>query len=117
MSAGQVDKLRIEVACALADRQVLLALDVPAGCTPREAVALSGMAGHFPEIDMTLAPLGIFSRPLNGVELPLPENYRLADGDRVEIYRPLLRDPKQVRLERAQKTQKAKKKKRGQDAG
>jgi len=103
----------VEVAYALPDCQEIVALDVPQGTTAEAAVALSGLlssvAAYLPEGEAP--PLGIFSRPLNGVEMPLPADYVLLPHDRVEIYRPLLIDPKQARLERAsrQKSGQAKK--------
>lgn len=100
--------IRVEVAYALPSRQEIISLDVRSGCTAREAVALSGIDRLFPGLDLAHLDLGIFSRPLNGQALPLPDAYVLEAGDRVEIYRPLRKDPKQARLERARKTQKDK---------
>ncbi len=82
--------LRIEVAYARPDRQTLLKLRVPAGTTAREAVRLSGIRGEFPEIDLDANQLGVFGRKVKG-ETPVQE------GDRVEIYRPLRADPREVR--------------------
>ena len=97
--------IRIEVAYALPERQVILTRQVAPGCSALEAVLASGIDRQFPDLDMTALQLGIFSRPLNGIELPLPQDYVLEAGDRVEIYRPLHRDPKQARLDRARKKQ------------
>lgn len=94
------DEIRIEVAFALSDHQELIALKVNSGCTALEAVQQSGINNKFPELDLDGMELGIFSRPLNGVVLPLPEDYVLKENDRVEIYRPLINDPKHARLER-----------------
>ena len=90
--------IRVEVVYALAGRQQLLCLDVPAGISAREAVLRSGMVEHFPELDLAGCPLGIF-----GKALPNPDERMLEDGDRVEIYRPLIADPKEVRKQRAAK--------------
>ena len=87
--------MRIEVAYALPQRQRIIALDVEAGCTAFEAAQRSGIVEHFPEIDLSLATLGVFGRV---VERDEP----LRDGDRVEIYRPLLIDPKAARKARAE---------------
>ena len=84
--------LRIEVAYALRDEQVLLALEVEEGTTAREAVVRSGILRRFP--DLASAPIGIFGRVV-GPDTPLRK------GDRVEIYRPLLADPKDTRRTRA----------------
>jgi putative ubiquitin-RnfH superfamily antitoxin RatB of RatAB toxin-antitoxin module len=98
-SAGEL--LKVEVAYALPERQRIVALEVRAGCTAYEAVLRSGIVKDFPEIDPEHADMGIFSRNLDGKALPLPKDYQLKEGDRVEIYRPLLLDPKQARLLRA----------------
>jgi putative ubiquitin-RnfH superfamily antitoxin RatB of RatAB toxin-antitoxin module len=90
--------LRVEVVYALRDRQVLLALEVEGGTTARQAVERSGILQRFPEIDLVRAGLGIFGRVV-ALETPLQ------DGDRVEIYRPLIAEPKQGRRERAQPAQ------------
>ncbi|TDV60287.1 RnfH family protein [Pseudomonas sp. LP_7_YM] len=97
-------KIVVEVVYGTAERQELIALDVPAGTTALEAVQLSGMARRFPELDLTQCPLGIF-----GQVLTAPEIRRLESGDRVELYRPLFADPKEVRRLRAQKAALAKK--------
>ncbi|MDA9909144.1 RnfH family protein [Gammaproteobacteria bacterium] len=96
----ELDEIRVEVAFALPERQELVVMSVVSGCTAQEAVELSGMRMKFPEFNLDSLELGIFSRPLNGVDLPLPGAYVLEENDRVEIYRPLLNDPKHARLER-----------------
>jgi len=88
--------LRVEIVYALRDRQVLLALEVEGGTTARQAVERSGILQRFPEIDLARAGLGIFGRVVS------PDT-PLRDGDRVEIYRPLIADPKNARRERAQR--------------
>lgn len=93
--------IEVEVVYALPQRQRLVTLQVPPGTTALEAVRLSHIAQEFPEIDLDTAAMGIFSKPLDGKNLPLPQDYRLAPRDRVEIYRPLLLDPKEARLARA----------------
>lgn len=98
--------IRVEVAYALPDRQEIIALDVEQGCTAMEAARRSGITRHFPEIKLDEAAMGIFSKALDGKALPLPQDYPLEEWDRVEIYRPLLIDPKQARLARAEKAKK-----------
>ena len=93
--------LKVEVAYALPERQRIVALEVMAGCTAYEAVLQSGIVNDFPEIDPDHADMGVFSRNLDGKGLPLPKDYQLREGDRVEVYRPLLLDPKHARLLRA----------------
>jgi uncharacterized protein len=95
------DLIKVEVAYALPERQRIIALYVPQGCTAFAAVLQSGITDEFPDIDPEDADMGIFSRNLDGKSLPLPKQYQLKPGDRVEIYRPLRLDPKQTRLQRA----------------
>lgn len=97
-SAGQIS---VEVAYATPEKQLVLALRVPKGTTAYAAALQSGIAKEFPEIDFETQPMGIFAKPLNGKGRPLPDEYQLREGDRVEIYRPLQIDPKQARLQRA----------------
>lgn len=91
----------VEVAYATPERQLIISLEVPQGTSAFEAVVLSKIADQFAVIDVDADPMGIFSRPLDGKNLPEPKNYRLSARDRVEIYRPLIIDPKQARLKRA----------------
>jgi uncharacterized protein len=86
--------LRIEVVYARRDEQVLIALELEEGASVRQAVERSGIRQRFPEIDLARMSVGIFGR-VTGLDT------RLADGDRVEIYRPLLVDPKEVRRKKA----------------
>ena len=90
--------IAVEVVYALADKQKLLQMTVPAGTTVREAALRSGLDAHFPGLDLASAPLGIF-----GKAVPKPEERVLAEGERVEIYRPLVADPREVRKRRAEK--------------
>ena len=101
--------ITVEVAYATPTRQLLVPLVVPEGTTAYEAMQRSNIAAEFSEIDIDKDPMGIFSRPLDGKGRPLPAEYVMSAGDRVEIYRPLLIDPKAARLDRA-KTAKPKKK-------
>ena len=84
----------VEVAYARPDEQVILRLEVPEGATARQAVELSGIVQRFPEIDLATQKLGIFGK------LKKPDQV-LSPGDRVEIYRKLIADPKEVRKQRA----------------
>ncbi|MDP2141866.1 MAG: RnfH family protein [Gammaproteobacteria bacterium] len=99
--------IEVEVAFALPHEQRIIALQVAQGTSALEAVQQSGILGHFPIIDIDAAAIGIFSRVLDGKSMPLPGDYVLQPRDRVEIYRPLQLDPKQVRLLRAARTKKA----------
>lgn len=86
--------IEIEVVYGLPHKQVLLSLPVPIGSTIEEAIKLSGIVAHFPEIVASEATVGIFSRP-EKLETTLNA------GDRIEIYRPLIADPKEMRKLRA----------------
>ncbi|MFC3606319.1 RnfH family protein [Stutzerimonas tarimensis] len=97
------DLVRVEVAYALPDKQKLLSLEVPRGTSVRETALRSGMELHFPGLDLAIAPLGIF-----GKAVAKPEERPIEAGERVEIYRPLLADPKEVRKQRADKAARAK---------
>lgn len=92
------ETITIEVVYGLPQEQALLVLAVPAGTTAREAVRLSGLAARFPGLDPEHAPLGIFGK----IEKD-PAARVLREGDRVEIYRPLLIDPKEARRLRAER--------------
>jgi putative ubiquitin-RnfH superfamily antitoxin RatB of RatAB toxin-antitoxin module len=91
----------VEVAYAAPEKQLLVALEVAAGTSVHAAIAISNIADEFPAIDLLQNPVGIFSMQLDGKSMPTAEDYVLQAGDRIEIYRPLLIDPKQARLERA----------------
>lgn len=86
--------IRVEVAYALPDKQAILALDVAEGTTALEAARQSGIAGEFEGVDLENSKIGIFGHPVSPDQV-------LREGDRVEIYRPLIADPKEVRKERA----------------
>ncbi|MBV62124.1 RnfH family protein [Abyssibacter profundi] len=90
------DLLAIEVAYALPDRQSLLRLDVPAGTTVEQAVQRSGLLEQYPDIDLAAAAVGIFGKQV-------PATTEVKSGDRVEVYRPLIADPKAARRKRAAK--------------
>ena len=84
----------VEVAYAIANKQSLISIEVENGTTLKEAVLASGILDTYKEIDLSKDRVGIFSKFAN-LETVLREK------DRVEIYRPLIADPKQVRKERA----------------
>ncbi len=86
--------MRVEIVYALPDRYELVELELPSGSTVGEALKASGIAERHPGID--LSNLGIFGRRV-ALEAPL------AEGDRVEIYRPLVLDPKEARRVRAKR--------------
>lgn len=89
------DSLQLEVAYARPERQLIVKLSLPAGTTAREAVLQSGIASEFLDIDLTQLKLGVFGKAV-------PAEHVLRDHDRVEIYRSLQADPKEVRRRRAE---------------
>jgi len=96
-----VDEVRVEVAYAAPDRQVVKILTLPVGSRVEAAIRASGLLDEFPEIDLAVNRVGVFGER---VELDTV----VQDGERVEVYRPLLADPKQARQRRARaKTRKA----------
>lgn len=95
--------IEIEVVYAAVDRQILRTLSVPEGTTVRETVLKSGIGDEFPELDLNECPLGIFGKVVADSQVRL-----IQAGDRIEIYRPLLADPKEVRRLRAAKAAEAK---------
>jgi hypothetical protein len=90
----EADKIVVEVAYALPDKQQIVMLEVSPGTTARAAVLQSGIEQSFPEIDVHAARLGIFGKAVK-------DDQKLRAGDRVEIYRELIADPKEVRKRRA----------------
>lgn len=84
--------LRVEVVYATPERQWLIELEVPPGTTAAGAIRLSGIVGQCPDIDTS--SIGVFGETV-------AQDYRLRPGDRVEIYRPLIADPKEARRDRA----------------
>lgn len=89
-----VQHFMVEVAYALPEQQLIVPLEVEQGCTAREAVTRSGLLERFPTIDLETGRIGIFGK-LTKLDTVLRAK------DRVEIYRPLIADPKAVRKQRA----------------
>lgn len=85
-----ISGMTVEVAYALPEKQTLLSFQVPVNTTVMQAIESSGILALHPEIDLARQKLGIFGRLAKPSEALLP-------GDRVEIYRPLKADPKEVR--------------------
>lgn len=88
--------IAVEVAFALPQKQKILTVVVPEGTTMLEAARLSGITSHFPELDIEASSMGVF-----GKAVPKPGERVLQAGERVEIYRALIADPKEVRKQRA----------------
>lgn len=90
------EQMSIEVAYALPDKQTLLAVDVNVDATIEQAIQASGILTMHPDIDLNENKVGIWSRMAKLKDTVKP-------GDRIEIYRPLIADPKEVRKRRAEK--------------
>ncbi|SUA16826.1 RnfH family protein [Neisseria lactamica] len=87
--------LEIEIVYGLPDRQVLKTMQLAEGTTVRAAALKSGLDEIFTDLDLHSAPLGIFGKAVK-------DDTPLRDGDRIEVYRPLLIDPKEARRKRVQ---------------
>ena len=88
------EKISVEVAYALPDQQTIVALTVAADATLQEVIQASGLLDQFPDIDLKKNKVGVFGKLGKLTDT-------LHAGDRVEIYRPLIADPKEVRKQRA----------------
>jgi hypothetical protein len=95
MSLSTSETITVEVIYALPHEQSMLAIQVKPGTTVAQAIEQSGMLARHPEIDLQKNKVGIFGK------LAKPDAV-LRDKDRVEIYRPLIADPKEVRRKRAE---------------
>jgi putative ubiquitin-RnfH superfamily antitoxin RatB of RatAB toxin-antitoxin module len=91
--------IRVEVAYATPERQAVKVLTLPAGSRVEQAIRASGLLEEVPAIDLGQAQVGVWGEP---VELDAV----LEDGARVEIYRPLIADPKEARRRRARASKK-----------
>lgn len=86
----------VEVAYARPEEQVIIVLKVPDGTTIETAIKASGLLSRFQEIDLSEAKVGIFGKVCKLDQI-------VRQGDRIEIYRPLVHDPKEARRQRAAK--------------
>jgi len=93
---SQSEKIQVEVVYGLGHRQRLLSLSLEPGSTVEQAIKESGIIDFFPEIDLTENKVGIWNRVVKLSTV-------LDDLDRIEVYRPLIADPKEVRKRRAEK--------------
>ena len=100
---SDAEMIEVEVAYALPDKQKIYALLVEKGTTVLEAAKRSAITNDFPGVDLDAAKMGIF-----GQSVKAPDSHELNNGDRVEVYRPLIADPKEVRRKRAAKAAAAK---------
>lgn len=97
----------VEVVHAGLHRQVLLSARVPAGSTVYQALLASGIGQSFPELDLATCPVGIFGKVVSDPQVRI-----VKAEERIEIYRALLADPKEIRRLRAARTARVLKKAR-----
>ena len=88
------NEILIEVAYALPQKQMIIPIKVKIGTTAKEAIIASGIIKKFPEIDLKSNQIGIFGK-LTQLD------HVMRERDRIEIYRPLIADPKEIRRQRA----------------
>ena len=100
MADGRRPTIEVEIVYALPERQFAQTLRVPAGATIAQAIERSALAAHYPEISPASAMVGIFGRRAEASSV-------LHEFDRIEIYRPLIADPKQSRRARARRSAKS----------
>lgn len=100
INSSQADEkqtlIKIEVVYGTPTEQALLTLEVEEGVTVEQAIIASGILLSFKEIDLTVNKVGIWNRTAKLTDT-------VNDLDRIEIYRPLIADPKEVRKRRAEK--------------
>lgn len=89
-------EIAVEVVYALPEKQYSRQVKLGSGCTVEQAIIASGLLELRSDIDLETNKVGIFSRPVKLVD-------KIHDGDRVEIYRPLIADPKELRRQRVQR--------------
>jgi len=94
-----VSEINVEVVYALPERQYVRTLKLEEGSSVEQAIIASGLLDVRREIDLKTNKVGIYSRPVKLTD-------SLSDGDRVEIYRPLIADPKELRRLRAERSKK-----------
>ena len=90
------EKIMVEVAYALPEEQVIISIKVPTKFNVKQAIERSGVQKKFPSIDLSKNKVGIFGKKTT-------LDHTLNDRDRIEIYRPLILDPKEMRRKRAAK--------------
>jgi hypothetical protein len=88
--------INIEVAYALPTKQTIVDIAIKEGATVEDAIKASNILEQFPDIELNSTKVGIWSRVVKLRDT-------LIDGDRIEIYRPLIADPKEIRKRRAEK--------------
>jgi putative ubiquitin-RnfH superfamily antitoxin RatB of RatAB toxin-antitoxin module len=87
--------MQVEVVFALAEKQVLRAVELPEGATVAEVIEASNIAQQFPGTDLGKLPSGVWGKRVE-------RSYVVRDGDRVELYRPLENEPREARRLKAE---------------
>ena len=90
------DEILVEIAYALPEEQVIISIKVPSKSDVKQAIEKSGIQIKFPSIDLSKNKVGIFGKKTT-------LDHVLKNRDRIEIYRPLILDPKEMRRKRAAK--------------
>ena len=93
-TAKSIETLTVEITYALPEKQTLFSFEVPVGATLNEGIELSGIKAIHPELDLDTMKVGIFGKIA-------PRERILEEKDRIELYRPLFADPKEIRKQRA----------------
>ena len=91
-----MSNIQIEVVYGTPEQQLILVIDVPAETCVEDAIKASDIIQHFPEIDLSINKVGVWNRTCKLTDT-------LQNGDRIEVYRPLIADPKEVRRQRAER--------------
>lgn len=91
-----IEQIAIEVVYALPKEQTLLSLQIDKDSTVEQVILESGICHQYPDIDLKVNKVGVWNKAVKLTQL-------VEDGDRIEIYRPLIADPKEVRKRRAEK--------------
>ena len=94
LAAAPDETMVVEIVYALPEQQTLLSFDVPLGTTLAEGIVLSGIKMIHPELDLETMKVGIFGKIA-------ARDTVLREKDRIELYRPLFADPKEIRKQRA----------------
>ena len=94
MNADARGTVDVEIAFALPDEQLVVKVTLARGASVADALRASGLAEHFPDFDFDAADVGIWGHVVQRDRL-------IRDGDRIEVYRPLERDPREARRQRA----------------
>ncbi|MFQ5995506.1 MAG: RnfH family protein [Acidiferrobacterales bacterium] len=93
--ADQANTISVEVAYATPKRQAIFSVCIAKGATVEKTIQLSGILQSFPEIDLSIDAVGIFGERVDLADI-------VEGGDRIEIYRPLVNDPKETRRRRVE---------------